>query len=46
VTLAVMVVIALVGLVAFLVVRPWRTISGHVHDELEPTGAERHGEPV
>jgi amino acid transporter len=46
VTLTVMVVMALVGLVAFLVVRPWRPISRHVHDELEPTGAERHGEPV
>lgn len=41
VTLTVMVVIALVGLVAFLVVQPASTIRTHVHDDLEPTGAER-----
>ena len=40
VTLTVMVVIALVGLVAFLVVRPAERLGRHVHDELEPTGAE------
>ncbi|MDQ1616440.1 MAG: hypothetical protein QOJ60_2379 [Actinomycetota bacterium] len=43
VTLAVMFVIFVVGLVLFLVVRPWRTITRHGHDDLERTGAERHG---
>ncbi|HEV3213686.1 MAG TPA: APC family permease [Acidimicrobiales bacterium] len=42
ITLVVMMVIVLVGLIVFLIVRPWKTISAHVHDELEPTGAERH----
>ncbi len=41
VTLTVMVVIAVVGLVAYLVVKPWRSIGSHLHDDLEPTGAER-----
>jgi amino acid transporter len=43
VTLTVMVVIALVGLVAFLVAKPTGRIGGHVHDELEAAGAERRG---
>jgi amino acid transporter len=43
VTITVMVVIALVGLVAFVVVRPARAIGTHVHDDLEATGAERVG---
>jgi amino acid transporter len=41
VTLTVMVVIALVGLLAFLVVRPAARVGTHVHDDLEATGAER-----
>jgi amino acid transporter len=41
VTLTVMVVIALVGLVAFLVVRPAGKVGRHLHDDLEATGAER-----
>jgi amino acid transporter len=44
VTLAVMFVIFVVGLLLFLIVRPWRGIRGHLHDELEATGAERHGD--
>jgi hypothetical protein len=36
-----MAVIAVVGLVAFLVARPGSAIAAHVHDELEATGAER-----
>jgi hypothetical protein len=36
-----MVVIALVGLVAFLVVRPAGKVGAHLHDDLEATGAER-----
>ncbi len=42
ITLLVMVIVALVGVVAFLIGRPERTIRGHLHDEAEPTGAERH----
>jgi amino acid transporter len=42
ITLLVMVIIALVGAVYFLIARPDRKVSVHLHDELEPTGAERH----
>jgi amino acid transporter len=42
ITLLVMFIIAVVGAVLFLVTRPDRKVSGHLHDELEPTGAERH----
>src|SRR3954463_1854806 len=41
ITLTVMAIIALLGLLYFVVARPDRGIAGHVHDELEPTGAER-----
>ena len=41
ITLTVMVVIAVVGAVFFLIRRPDRGVARHVHDELEPTGAER-----
>ena len=41
ITATVMAVIALVGAIFFLVVRPDRGVARHVHDELEPTGAER-----
>ena len=41
ITLLVMVVVAVVGVVVFLLGRPDRTISQHAHDEAEPTGAER-----
>ena len=41
ITLAVMFVILILGLLLFLIVRPWTRISQHVHDELEPSGAER-----
>jgi amino acid transporter len=41
ITLTVMAIIALLGLVYFVLARPDRGIAGHVHDELEPTGAER-----
>jgi len=43
ITLFVMVIIAVVGAVYFLIARPDRKVAAHVHDELEPTGAERHG---
>ena len=41
VTLFVMFVIALVGLLAYVVAKPWEAIGRHVHDDLEATGAER-----
>jgi amino acid transporter len=41
ITLTVMFVIAVVGAIFFLIRRPDRGIAAHVHDELEPTGAER-----
>jgi len=41
ITLLVMVVIALVGIAYFVVGRPDRALRAHLHDELEPTGAER-----
>jgi amino acid transporter len=41
ITLTVMVVIAVVGAVFFLIRRPDRGVARHLHDELEPTGAER-----
>jgi amino acid transporter len=43
ITLLVMAIIAVVGAVYFLIARPDKKVSGHLHDELEPTGAERHG---
>jgi amino acid transporter len=42
ITLSVMVVIAVVGALYFVIARPDRKVAGHVHDTLEPTGAERH----
>jgi amino acid transporter len=41
ITLSVMVVIAVVGGAYFLLARPDRKVGQHVHDSLEPTGAER-----
>ena len=41
-TLLVMVIIAVVGAVLFLITRPDKKVGEHLHDELEPTGAERH----
>jgi len=41
ITLTVMVVIALAGALYFVIGRPDRGVAGHVHDELEATGAER-----
>lgn len=43
VTLTVMVVITLIGLVAFLLAQPAKRIGSHLHDDLEPAGAERSG---
>ena len=42
ITLLVMVIIAVVGAIYFIVARPDRKVATHVHDTLEPTGAERH----
>lgn len=41
ITLLVMAVVALVGAVYFVIARPDRGVGRHLHDELEPTGAER-----
>jgi hypothetical protein len=41
ITLLVMFLIALVGAVLFLIRRPDRVVRRHLHDESEPTGAER-----
>src|SRR5689334_23321623 len=43
ITLSVMVVIAVVGALYFVIARPDRKVGQHVHDTLEPTGAERVG---
>jgi amino acid transporter len=42
ITLLVMVVIAVIGALYFVLARPDRKVQAHVHDALEPTGAERH----
>jgi amino acid transporter len=42
ITLFVMVIIAAVGAIYFLAARPDKKVAGHLHDELEATGAERH----
>jgi amino acid transporter len=41
ITLLVMVIITVIGAIYFLAARPDKKLAGHVHDELEPTGAER-----
>jgi amino acid transporter len=41
ITLFVMAIITFVGAVYFVIARPDRKVSGHLHDELEATGAER-----
>jgi amino acid transporter len=46
ITLLVMAIVAVVGLVLFLLGRPEKEIGTHVHDEAEPTGAERHAGPA
>jgi amino acid transporter len=43
ITLLVMAIIAVVGAAYFLLARPDRKVGQHVHDTLEPTGAERVG---
>ena len=45
ITLTVMFLIALVGAIYFILARPDKPLAAHVHDELEPTGAERLGPP-
>ncbi|MBO3752377.1 amino acid permease [Streptosporangiaceae bacterium NEAU-GS5] len=46
ITLLVMAAVTLVGLVLFLIGRPDRQIGQHLHDQREPTGAERAGGPA
>jgi amino acid transporter len=41
ITLLVIVIIAVVGALYFFIARPDRGVSKHLHDDLEPTGAER-----
>ena len=41
ITLSVMVVVAVVGLIVFLIARPQRGVRRHLHDTAEPSGAER-----
>jgi len=45
ITLLVMFVIAVLGAAYFFSARPDRGVRHHLHDELEPTGAEREHEP-
>ena len=46
ITLLVIAIIAIVGAIYFLIGRPDKPLRQHLHDELEPTGAERaeHGQ--
>ena len=46
ITLLVIAIVAVVGAVLFLVRRPDRLLGQHVHDEIEPAGAERHPQPT
>ena len=41
ITASVMFVIAVAGALYFFIARPDRPLRAHLHDELEPTGAER-----
>lgn len=41
ITLLVMFVVAVIGAVYFVIARPDRNVGQHLHDEEEPTGAER-----
>jgi amino acid transporter len=43
ITLLVMAVIAVVGVLFYVLARPDRQVGTHVHDSDEATGAERHG---
>jgi hypothetical protein len=43
ITLVVIGAIAVVGALYLMIGRPDRNIQEHLHDALEPTGAERHG---
>ena len=42
ITLLVIVIIAIVGAAYFFTARPDRGVRHHLHDELEPSGSERH----
>lgn len=42
ITLLGMVIVAAAGVEVLLAQRPERAIGGHLHDDAEPTGAERH----
>ncbi len=38
ITLLVMAIVALIGLIVFLLLRPERAVGTHLHGEAEPTG--------
>jgi hypothetical protein len=44
ITLLVIFIIAVVGALYFFTARPDRGVARHLHDDLEPTGAEREHE--
>src|SRR4029077_16831896 len=46
ITLLVMFVIAVIGALYFFIARPDRGVRHHLHDELEPSGSERHQPPT
>jgi len=46
ITLLVIAIVAVVGAILFLIRRPDRLLGRHVHDPVEPTGAERHPQPT
>jgi hypothetical protein len=45
ITLTVIFVVAVIGAAYFFLARPDKPVSTHLHDDLEPTGAERLGPP-
>src|SRR3954464_3867876 len=46
ITASVMFVVAVVGGLYFIIARPDKRVGTHLHDDLEPTGAELAGPPV
>jgi amino acid transporter len=45
ITLTVIFIVAVIGTIYFFLARPDKPVGTHLHDELEPTGAERIGAP-
>jgi amino acid transporter len=42
ITLLVMFIVAVVGVIVYLIARPDEEVARHTHDDAEPTGADRH----